>query len=217
MTYPAQVTTLRKIAAVGALTGAVVGCGSSGADSTSPSLPPGLVLLADAPAAGVADEELFAVVPDLLVTVDGLVIYAAPEEVAVQGELLPDIWVQELTPDGVDTVRRLVEAGSGPTDRVALQALVGAELEPPRTYLPDAYRFRAVEVGPESDGIDPNTPLIPWPDAVSTPLASASGCLVLPEIEVGELFETAAAGSLFVDEGIVYSVVAVHDWPAAPC
>ncbi len=193
--------------------GAVGGCGESEAGS----LPSEVVLLVESDVQGGHDQAVFAAVPEVLVTVDGAVIHAAPEEFAIRGELIPDVWVQTLSAEGVDVVQQAIDDGSAPTNMVDLRALVGAQLGSTEFYLPDAYRFRAVESGPESGFDDSDTPLIRWPDTVSVPLADAAACVILPEIEVGELFETAADGSAFVDDGIVYRVVAAQDWPGAPC
>jgi hypothetical protein len=205
--------TVRRVAAVIVLAATGVSCGSDSTDS----IPPDVVLLVESDTAGEHDDVVFAAVPEVLVTVDGVVIYAAPEQLAIQGELVPDVWVQTLSPVGVNAVSQAVDGGSAPTNLVDLQALLAQELGPPRFFAPEAYRFQAVELGPESEFDDPNIPLIPWPDTVSVPLTDAAACVRLPEIEVGELFETAAADSAFVDDGIVYGVVAAQDWPGAPC
>ena len=204
---------MRRWAVAVVLAGAVAGCGSDEVASPSPDV----VLLIESDAADAPDDVKFAAVPEVLVTVDGLVIYAAPKEAAIQGELLPDVWVQTLSSDGVEMVRNAVAEGSAPGSLMDVQALVGAELGSTQYYLPDAYRFQAIEFGPESEFDDPATPLIPWPDTVSVGLMDAGECVTLSEIEVGEMFETAAAESAFVDDGIVYGVVASQDWPGAPC
>jgi hypothetical protein len=206
-------STVQRVAAVSALVAAGLSCGSD----NSGSLPPDVVLLVESDTAGASDDLVFAAVPEVLVTVDGVVMYAAPEEFAVQGELIPDVWVQTLSSVGVDNVRQAVDEATAPTNLVELQALVGMDLGPTQFFAPDAYRFRAVELGPESEFDDSNTPLIQWPDTVSVSLTDAAACVRLPEIEVGELFETAGADSAFVDDGIVYGVVAAQDWPGAPC
>lgn len=213
MLYPAHVDTVRRIGAVITLAAAVVSCGSDEADS----VPPGVLLLVESDLTGTTAGQAFAAVPELLVTVDGTVMYGAPEGLAIQGELLPDLWVHTLSPGGVEFVRQSVEDGSAPTRLGDLLVLVGSELGPTQFYLPDSYRFRAVEVGLASDFDDPDTQIIEWPDTVSVALADAAECVSLPEIEVGEVLETAAADSVFVDDGVVYTVVAAQDWPGAPC
>jgi hypothetical protein len=206
-------STVQRVAALVVLAAAGASCGS---DNTG-SLSPDVVLLVESDTTGAPDDVVFAAVPEVLVTVDGVVIYAAPEEFAIQGELVPDVWVQTLSSGGVDIVSQAVDEGSAPTNMIELQALVGTELGPTQFLVPDVYRFQAVDLGPESEFDDPDTRLIPWPDTVSLELTDADACVRLPEIEVGELFETAAADSAFVDDGIVYGVVAAQDWPGAPC
>jgi hypothetical protein len=142
---------VRRLAVAVSLAGAVAGCGSD--EVASPS--PGVVLLVESDAAGAADAVEFAAVPEVLVTVDGRVIYAAPQEVAIRGELLPDVWVQTLSSDGVEMVRNAVDEGFAPGSLTDLQAFVDAELGSTQFYLPDAYRFQAIEFGPEAEFDDP--------------------------------------------------------------
>ena len=213
MPYSAHVSALRRVGLLVALVGVVVSCASDPADP----LPLGVLLMVESDLTGAPADQVFAAIPELLVTVDGDVIYGAPSELAIQGELVPDVWVQPLSAAGIEMVRQAVADGSAPTSPVDLQDLVGAELGSMQFYLPDAYRLRAVELVAVSEFDDPDTPLIPWPDTVSVSLAAAAECIRLPEIEVGEVFETAAADSVFADDGVVYGVVVAQDWPGAPC
>jgi hypothetical protein len=192
-----------------------VGCSSTAGDGSLAA--DGVILLVAPDLSGAAPEVVFASVPELLVTADGQVIFAAPAASASDGELLPDVWTQSITPAGLDVVRQALVEGVEPANQPELARLVGAELGSTQFYLPDRYRFRAVEFGSAAEFDDADTPLIPWPDTASIPLSSAGECATLPELEVGELFETAAAESAFVDDGIVYGLVAAQDWKGAPC
>ncbi len=194
----------------------VVGCsGGTG----SPSTPPGEgVLLQVVPDLSEEPPDVaFAAVPDLLVIDDGRAFYAAPDEFAFQGTLVPDVWVAELSPGGVEMVREAIAAETPPLTIDELSALVGAELADVERYSPESFRFAAVEIGLVDDFDDPDTPLLEWPDSASIPLADAATCSRLPELEVGEVFVTAAENSAIVDDGIVYGIVAAQDWPGAPC
>lgn len=205
-------------AAIGAAIGAAivgVSCGQSGDNVAE--LPPGVVHQVLADLADESDEVRFAAVPDLLVTEQGQVIYAAPEEVAIQGELLPDVWTNTITPAGLDAVRSAVDDGTAPVDIVELGVLVGDALGETQFYAPDRYRFAVIPIGEVDDFADPDTPLIRWPDFASISLAEVTGCRTLPELEVGEAFETAPQDAAFVDDGIVYGVLAAQDWTGAPC
>lgn len=157
-------------------------------------------------------------VPELLVTDDGDVIMRAPTEFASQGELLPDLWTQTITPAGIAALRRAAGSLGGFDegrfdDGRDLATVVGAgELGAIGFYLPAEYLFAAMPTTPVAD-----RPVLEWPERLSVRLADASTCTRLPESDVGELFETAAAGSLFADDGIVYDVVVQQGWPGADC
>jgi len=160
---------------------------------------------------------VFAAVPDLLVTDDGRVIYAPPERYAARGELVADVWVQAISPEGVEQVRDAIAAGDPLDDIADLTTLVGPALGGVERYLPDAFRFAAIEIGPVAEFHDADTPLVEWPDTASVALADVDGCVRLPELEVGEAFATAAENSAFVEDGVIYGVVAAPVWPGAPC
>lgn len=102
--------------------------------------------------------------------------------------------------DAVERFLRL-ELTAGPTELGQLEF-----------YLPDEYLFRATPVDTAGQ-----RPVVAWSEFASIPLAEATSCRRLPEPEVGELFETAAAGSLIDDGGQLYDVVAVQAWPGAEC
>ena len=159
----------------------------------------------------------FADVPELLITVGGQVIFGVPASAAVEGELVIDVLANQLTPAGIEMVRTSIDEGTAPDSPTALAELVGGELGSTKFLVPDTYRFRAVAIGPVDDFDDADTPVVDWPDAASASLADAEECTILPELEVGELFETAAADSAFVDDGIVYGVVAAQNWPSSEC
>ena len=91
--------------------------------------------------------------------------------------------------------------------------MVGAEnLGPLGFYLPDAYLFTAIPVAEPVDA-----PVLAWPARASVALGEVAACQRLPESEVGEAFETAAAGSLFDDGGVLYRILAKQAWPGATC
>jgi len=201
-----------------ALAVGVVGCVSdSGGQSNSVALPDGLILMVVPDLSAEPDDVVFAAVPDLLVTDDGRVIYQQPESYPDSGSLVADVWVQSITPDGIELVRAAADEGDAPHTIEELTALVGGALGDANFYFPDDFRFAAVALGPVGEFDDADTPLVEWPDAVSVPLSVATECTRLPELEVGEILVTAAENSLFVDDGIVYGVVAAPDWPGAPC
>lgn len=194
---------------------ALAGCGTD--DASGGSNDPNTLVFVGADLDDAVPDVAFAAVPDLLVTVSGDVIYAAPDEFAIEGELLPDVWITELGADGAEAVRRAIDAGDAPATPTDVFALVGDDVGPTNHYLPVGYRFRAIEIGPVASFDATGTPLVEWPATASISLADAGDCTILPELEVGEAFETAAADSAFVDGGIVYGVVAAQDWPGAPC
>jgi hypothetical protein len=111
----------------------------------------------------------------------------------------------------------VVAAGEPPRTIEELRALAGPELGDVAYYFPETFRFAAVEFGPEAGFDAADTPLVEWPDTASIALADAVECTRLPELEVGEAFATAVQDSAFVDNGIIYGVVAAPDWPGAPC
>lgn len=191
-------------------------CSASADVRMTPAIP-GVVLEVVPDLSGEPDDVAFAAVPDLLVTEDGRAIYAAPDEFAIQGALVPDVWVQEISSVGVELVRASISTGEPPQNIGALTALAGPELGDVDRFFADTFRFVAIEVGPVASFDDPDTPIVEWPGAASLALADASECTRLPELEVGEAFVTAAEDSVFVDRGIVYGVVAAPDWPGAPC
>ena len=188
-------------------------CGSGG----SPSPVDGVVLSVLPDLSGEPDNVAFAAVPDLLVTDDGRVMYAAPDDFAIRGALVADVWVQTITPAGIESVRTALEAGDPPQNIGELTALAGRELGNVDRYIPETFRFAAIEFGPAASFDDSDTPVVLWPETASLPLSAAADCTRLPELEVGEVFVTAAEGSAFVDNGIVYGVLAAPDWPGAPC
>jgi len=212
------------IAATGLVMVITAGLGScSSGDEESADTPPtaqagtDVLLLVPGDHTNAVADVAFADVPELLITVDGQVIFGVPASAAVDGELVIDVWANQLTPTGIDMVRTSIDEGTAPDSPTALARLVGAELGSTKFLVPDTYRFRAIAVGPVDDFDNPDTPLVDWPDTASIALADAEGCTILPELEVGEAFETAAADSAFVDDGVVYGVVAAQNWPSAGC
>ena len=194
----------------------IAGACGSGADGPSGQAD-GVVLsvlpdLSDEPV-----DVVFAAVPDLLVTNDGRAIYAAPAGFAILGALVPDVWVQQISPAGVEVVRESVAAGEPPQNIAELTALAGPELSDVERYFPETFRFAAIEFGPATNFDDSDTPLVQWPDTASIRLSETVDCTRLPELEVGEAFATAAQSSAFVDDDTIYAVMAAPDWPGAPC
>jgi hypothetical protein len=177
-----------------------------------PALPDGVAVAVFRDRSGESKAAQFQDVPVLLVSDDGVAYMDPPVEFAVTGELLPDVWVQSMTPAGLDQLRVGDDVGD---DFVPdqLGELVGAEnLGPLEFYLPDAYLFTATPVAEPGDA-----PMLVWPATASIALADVSACERLPESEVAEAFETAAAGSLFEDGGVLYRVLAKQAWPGATC
>ena len=103
-----------------------------------------------------------------------------------------------------------------PEDLAALSAVVGDELGDVSFFLPDRYDCVARVLGPAQAFSESENPLIDWPQNASRRLRD-EGCFSLPDVEVGELFETAAADSVFVDDGFVYVVNARLAWPGLAC
>jgi hypothetical protein len=175
-------------------------------------LPDGVAVAVFRDRSGESEAAQFHDVPVLLVSDDGVAYMDPPVEFAIQGELLPDVWVQSMTPVGLDQLR-LGDGVGGDFMPDQLGELVGVEnLGPLEFYLPDAYLFTATPVA-EPGG----APVLVWPATASVALADVSACERLPEGEVGEAFETAAAGSLFDDGGVLYRVLAKQAWPGATC
>ncbi len=195
----------------------VEGCGASEAQPGPVEDAPDVVYLVMPDLSDVVPDVAFAAVPELLVTSDGRVISAAPAELAIAGELLPDVWVQHITPRGMSVLSEAIASPVPPRSIAELQDLLGAELGAADSFLPDRYRFRAIAAGRAEDFGDSASPILEWPETASIALADATECTRLPELEVGEAFETAAEDSAFIDDGIVYGVVAAPDWPGAPC
>ena len=152
----------------------------------------------------------------LVVTDDGRVIYSAPAGQARAGLLLADVWEQSLTTAGVALVDEAVARGAAPEDLAALSTVVGDELGDVSFFLPDRYDYVARVLGPAQDFSESENPVIDWPQNASRRLRD-EGCFSLPDVEVGELFETAAADSVFVDDGFVYVVNARLAWPGLSC
>ncbi|MGK0274370.1 MAG: hypothetical protein ACI9N0_000746 [Ilumatobacter sp.] len=185
-------------------------CGSSADEGAE--LPDGVAVAVVRDRSGESEAAQFHDVPLLLVSDDGVAYMDPPVEFAVTGELLPDVWVRSMTPVGLSQL--LVGDGVG-GDFVPdqLGELVGVEnLGPLEFYLPDAYLFTATPVAEPGDA-----PVLVWPATASIALADVSACERLPESEVGEAFETAAAGSLFEDGGVLYRVLVKQAWPGATC
>lgn len=188
----------------------IAGCGSSTGESTS--LPDGVAVAVSRDRSAESAASQFHDVPVLLVTDDGVAYMDPPAEFAATGELLPEVWIQAVAPAGVEQLRSgdLVGDDFVPDQLIEL---VGAEnLGPLEFYLPDAYLFMATPIEEAGDA-----PLLEWPGTASIPLADVSACERLPESEVGEAFETAAAGSVFEDSGVLYRILAKQAWPGASC
>lgn len=185
-------------------------CGTSADESAA--LPNGVAVAVFRDRSGESEAAQFHDVPLLLVSDDGAAFMDPPVESVVAGTLLPTVWVQSMTPAGLDQLR----SGEGVAEDFVpdqLGDLIGAEnLGPIEFYLPDAYLFTATPVTEPGDA-----PVLVWPATASIALRNASGCERLPENEVGEAFETAAAGSLFDDNGMLYRVLAKQAWPGATC
>lgn len=211
------------------------------------------------------EEAAFQSPPRLVVSGDGEAVMQAPAAVAVQGQLLPDMWSLTITPAGVeqllaaarkaglladrdyDAPQNLADASTATVtitttngswtheayalglvedddpDRQALHMFVrsavnvvgvveASEVGQLQFYLPEEYLFAARPI--ESAG---DAPVRAWPAASNVQLADASDCERRSEIEVGEVFETAAAGTLFTDGGVLYEVFAKQAWPGATC
>lgn len=216
VSYDAAAVVVGRGLSVIALALGIVGCSGS-AGSHPSSADDGVVLQVVPDASGQSDDVRFAAVPDLLVTDDGRAIYAPPAEYAVDGALVPDVWVAAVSPAGVELVRDAVHAGGPPQNIDELSTLVGSELADVDYYVPEIYRFAAVEFGPAANFDARDTPVLRWPKAASVALADAAACTRLPELEVGEVLVTAAENSVFLDDGVIYGVVAAPDWPGAPC
>jgi hypothetical protein len=106
-----------------------------------------------------------------------------------------------------EQLRTFVELLANPVTIVGDGALGPVEF-----FLPLEYLVVAVPRPAPADA-----PLLQWPAAVSVRLAGAGACVRLPQLEVGELFETAAEGSFFEDAGVTYDVFAKQAWPGATC
>jgi hypothetical protein len=178
----------------------------------SAALPDGVAVAVFRDRSGESEAAQFHDVPVLFVSDDGVAYMDPPVEFASTGELLPDVWVQSMTPVGVDRLR----SGDGVGDDFVpdqLVELVGVEnLGPLAVYLPEAYLFSATPVAEPGDA-----PVLAWPATASIALGDVAACQRLPESEVGEAFETAAAGSLFDDGGVLYRILAKQAWPGATC
>lgn len=207
--------------------------------------------------------------PVVLVTGAGVVVRAAPDGAEVEGQFLPTVWTQTITPAGIEGLLEIARDGGlfadraydadvvatdQPTTTVTLTTddgswthiahalgtggpTPGVELTPERQALHDVVeRLRAIDSAVDAEALGevefyfPDeylflaTPaaaatgaVVPWTEFASVALADASTCQRLPEVEVGEVFVTAASGSVFDDEGQLYEVVAVPVWPGADC
>lgn len=191
------------------LLAAVVGCSIVACGSEAAESPDGVLALYESE----YDDELAAFhrVPLLLVTTDSRAIMAAPADLAVQGELLPDVWVRTISAEGVERLRS-ADVSDDPTLDELLGVIGGEHLGPLEFFLPTEYLAIATPID------DAGTrPVIEWPADASTRLGDALTCRRFPELEVGEALETAAAESVFSDGGVIYEVRAKQAWPGATC
>jgi hypothetical protein len=185
-------------------------CGSSADEGAE--LPDGVAVAVFRDRSGESEAAQFHNVPVLLVSIDGFAYMDPPVESVFAGKLLPDVWVQSMTPVGLAQLG-LGDGVGGDFVPARLGELVGAEnLGPLAVYLPDAYLFTATPVAESGDA-----PVLAWPARASIALGDVAACQRLPESEVGEAFETAAAGSLFDDGGVLYRILAKQAWPGATC
>ncbi len=132
-----------------------------------------------------------------VVTDDGSWTHRAYALGAESGDVSPE---RRALRDAVERFLRL-EQSAGP-----------GELGPLEFYLPAEYLFQAAPVDEAGE-----RPVVVWSEFATVALADAATCQRLPELEVGEVFETAAAGSLIEDDGTLYDVVAVQAWPGSSC
>ena len=124
------------------------------------------------------------------------------------------------------------DGGETDTDRARLFDFVAAatdltsdpaadEIGPAEPYRSDSYLIRALEAedteptGDAPINIEPT--LVDWPSDAPARLAAAAECAEVPTNGLGRLFEGANQLTLFVDDGVAYSLAVTPRVPGRSC